>query len=169
MHRNLVKLFTTVAAVLLVSVPGSSGGVAEADGGLTAIPDVAGADIGVSGGIDITDLWTSDLDGNRKRRFSPGEPVRYNVMFDVTGDNETTYKVQGSGKAKSARGDTWKTKIPGQALKRVSPGEYSMSWDSTVPNAAISKTGARLVIRTKLRSVGRKVDTDRALTKFRVK
>lgn len=94
----------------------------------------------------IDRIWTSDLDGNEKGFFLPGDSVRYHI--DITSVDEKIILIRGnvSGTKNSNKLGVereWKTILKIQMIWETS-GQNSISWDKIIPQKA--KIGTEAVV-----------------------
>jgi hypothetical protein len=89
-------------------------------------------------GVQIRDIWTTDLSNNYKTVFSPNDPIRYHLSFKL-GGLMVSYQVavgqSGAGNTPSMPGDDWVT--PLSATGPRIPGTYEIAWDETIPGPGV--------------------------------
>lgn len=97
--------------------------------------------------VDIIDFWTSDLDNNKKKQFSPGEDIRYHLKFsyDNGKDIDSTIRMRGKLKGNTTSDGEWTHK-----LKKNISGSYMFhyqTWDKEIPtDAAIEDLKAKMKV-----------------------
>ncbi len=103
--------------------------------------------------IQILDLWTSNWKGRLKKRFAPGDRIRFNVKFRIIGNPDVLHKVRLWGNAFSLPDKDWEIPLD-RKRQQLYPGEYIRKWKETVPIYSIPGTEAKFRFRVKVVDVG---------------
>ena len=91
--------------------------------------------------VEIASVYTTDLAGNPKTIFHPGDNVRYHVAFDLNVAQKTTVIARGSASGQKIKtgGDEGFFKIELEKQKsRLETGSHIVSWDASIPINALS-------------------------------
>jgi hypothetical protein len=104
---------------------------------------------GVSG-IQIINVWTTDLYDVVKTSFSPNEDIRYHVSFEVTGSGTFFVKSpKNVSKAFNTSGSSWETLL-GRKKEDMTARNYEWRWNKKIPTGATDPSSAKVKIQLKL-------------------
>lgn len=103
--------------------------------------------------IQVIDVWTSNWKGRPKKRFAPGDRIRFNVKFRIIGNPDVRHRVRLWGKAFSLPDWTWEIPLD-KKRPNLYPGEYIRAWRETVPLDAVPDTAAKVRVRMRVVDVG---------------
>jgi len=95
--------------------------------------------------LTVNSVSTKDTSGNKKSSFAPGEDIKYQVKFTITGPAD--YFVEAEGWAFNKTGKDWATKF--SKKKPLSPGIQKWHWERTIP--AEAKPGSKATLRITIR------------------
>jgi hypothetical protein len=103
--------------------------------------------------IQILDVWTSNRKGRPKKRFAPGDKIRFNVRFRIIGNPESQHRVRLWGETFGLPERDWEIPLDKKRLK-LYPGEYIRQWKDAVPLAAVPGTEAKVQVTMKVVDIG---------------
>jgi hypothetical protein len=99
--------------------------------------------------VQVLDVWTSNAKGRPKKRFSPGQKIRFNAKFRIICNPEVQHKVRLWGEAFGLPDKEWEIPLSKKRAKLYT-GEYIKSWKEIVPLNAVPGTEAKVRVRMKV-------------------
>lgn len=113
--------------------------------------------------VEITHVFTTDLAGNPKTIFHPGDNVRYNAAFDMSVAEKTRVNARGTARGQKIKpgGEEgfFRTELEKQG-KRFQTGTHTFSWDESIPSNALP---GKVIYEIKVRIKGGESDRETGL------
>ena len=103
--------------------------------------------------MEILNVWTSNWRGRPKKKFAPGDKIRFNVKFRIIGNPEVQHKVRLWGEAFGLPDRDWEMPLDKKRSKLYA-SEYIKKWKETVPLEAVPGTEAKVRVRMEVIGVG---------------